>query len=429
MGEKQRPTYSHYAELNRCSQNGEYERALKVANKILGVSPDEILALHCKLICLIQLSKFDEAIALINRNPHYLKDILFEKAYCYYRANKPADALKILNKSEDELDLRCKELKAQILYRLEKYDEAAKMYHENIKSTNDDYEEERYTNLSAVMVFLNRNDTENQIDYLKDNTYELCYNKACILIAHENYTEAEKKLKQCEKLCREALEEDEAAEEEIDIELALIKVQLAYVYQKQGRIREAHQIYTATLKLKIEDMALIAAASNNVVCINKDQNLFDSKKKMKAAMNEALVYKLPSRQRKYIALNNAILNYYVNQTEICEKICKNIEDTYPDLMIQILILRALNLIKADKVKEAIELLKNTEREDNRLYLHLCIAQIHLMQVIFFLNFSKLLCILPVICSSIVHNRVYNDVVHTNLDIFSFSIDLISFCKS
>ncbi|VEN64493.1 unnamed protein product [Callosobruchus maculatus] len=126
-------------------------------------------------------------------------------------------------------------------------------------------------------------------------------------------------------------------------------------------------------------MALIAVASNNVVCINKDQNLFDSKKKMKAALNEALVYKLPSRQRKYIALNNAILNYYINQTELCEKICKNIEDTYPDLMIQILILRALNLIKADKVKEAIELLKKTERQDNRLYLHLCIAQIHLMQ--------------------------------------------------
>lgn len=45
-----------------------------------------------------------------------------------------------------------------------------------------------------------------------------------MLIDSENYAEAEKKLKQCEKLCREKLEEDEdVTDEEIDIELALIK--------------------------------------------------------------------------------------------------------------------------------------------------------------------------------------------------------------
>lgn len=64
---------------------------------------------------------------------------------------------------------------------------------------------------------------ENKVDALKEHTYELCYNKACLLIANENYIEAEKKLKVCEKLCREVLEEDEATEEEIDVELALIR--------------------------------------------------------------------------------------------------------------------------------------------------------------------------------------------------------------
>ncbi|XP_018578059.1 signal recognition particle subunit SRP72 [Anoplophora glabripennis] len=374
---KEKTIASQYAELNRFGQNGEYERALKAANKILGVAPNELPAFQCKVVCLIQLSRFEEAISLLNKNSHFLQSLIFEKAYCYYRANKPEEALRTIRQSEEEIDFRTKELKAQILYRLENFDEAAKIYHEIIKNTDDDYEDERYTNLSAVMVYLEEN--ESNIDNLGDNTYELCYNKACLLIANGNYTEAEKKLRQCEKLCREALEDDEATEEEIDIELALIRIQLGFVYQKQGRIKEAHQLYTANLKTKLDDIALMAVASNNVVCINKDQNLFDSKKKMKVALNEALLYKLPSKQRKYIALNNAIFNYYINQTDQCEKVCNNIEETWPELKVQTVIIRALNLLKSGNTKEAIKLLKKCNEENDTLYINLCIAQLHLMQ--------------------------------------------------
>lgn len=59
---------------------------------------------------------------------------------------------------------------------------------------------------------------------LKESPYELCYNIACMLIASENFPEAEKKLRQCEKLCREKFDDDEdITEEEIDLELALIR--------------------------------------------------------------------------------------------------------------------------------------------------------------------------------------------------------------
>jgi signal recognition particle subunit SRP72 len=45
---------------------------------------------------------------------------MFEKAYCQYRLNLPQDAIKTLN-SAASLSLKLKELKAQILYRLERY--------------------------------------------------------------------------------------------------------------------------------------------------------------------------------------------------------------------------------------------------------------------------------------------------------------------
>lgn len=134
------------------------------------------------------------------------------------------------------------------------------------------------------------------------------------------------------------------------------------------------------MKTKIEDIALIAVASNNIVSINRDQNLFDSKKKMKSALNDGLIYKLPSKQRKLIALNNAIFNYYINQIDHCEKICKSLDETWPEFCTQTKILRALNLMKSGKNEEAIVVLKKAAKENNDLYMRLCIAQLYLMQV-------------------------------------------------
>lgn len=47
-----------------------------------------------------------------------------------------------------------KELYAQVLYRLERYEECFDVYRDIIKNTDDEYEEERTTNLSAVVANL-----------------------------------------------------------------------------------------------------------------------------------------------------------------------------------------------------------------------------------------------------------------------------------
>lgn len=80
--------------------------------------------------------------------------MIFEKAYSLYRVNKLQDALATINKSETDTDYRIKELKAQILYRLEQYKDAYTVYQDVIRNTDDEYEEERLTNLYATMVFL-----------------------------------------------------------------------------------------------------------------------------------------------------------------------------------------------------------------------------------------------------------------------------------
>jgi hypothetical protein len=50
----------------------------------------------------------------------FYRELVFEKAYCQYRLNLPQEAVKTLNTAVS-LSLKLKELKAQILYRLERY--------------------------------------------------------------------------------------------------------------------------------------------------------------------------------------------------------------------------------------------------------------------------------------------------------------------
>ena len=83
----------------------------------------------------------------------YFSNLDFEKAYCLYRLNQVKEALKVVENVQNP-SLKIKELKAQILYRLEKFEDCFKVYRDIIKNCSDDYEDERETNLSAVLVNL-----------------------------------------------------------------------------------------------------------------------------------------------------------------------------------------------------------------------------------------------------------------------------------
>ncbi|TMW47689.1 hypothetical protein DOY81_007237 [Sarcophaga bullata] len=370
-----------YADVNKYGQNGEFDKAMKAVNRILGVAPDDTTALHCKVICLIQLSKFEEAAKFIEKNK--LGSLIFEKAYCEYRLNKPDNALKIIDEAHlPSLPPNLKELRTQILYRLERYEECFESYKEIIKNTSDDYEDERRTNLSAVAANLAL-DSSKEIPDIPEETYEQHFNGSCILSNRQKYAEAEKKLRASEKLCRETLEDDGATEEEIREELDIIRVQVAYCMQMQGKTKEAATIYAEVLKNKPKDPALIAVASNNSVVVNKDQHVFDSKKKIRSAMADACEHKLTSRQKKAIALNNCLLALFTNSSDQVQQFCIKLANQYPDMEFQSLLIRASQLSKDKKQKDAIELLQkyiaSTSNEEKAFAAKFAIVQLLLSQ--------------------------------------------------
>lgn len=305
----------------------------------------------------------------------------FEKAYCLYRLNQVQEAYNIVAKVQNS-SMKINELKAQILYRLEKYEECFTVYRDIITNSNDDYDDERETNLAAVLVHLAIENSKLDVPELREDTYELTYNSACRLVAQgasgdrNTLIEAEKKLRLAEKMCKESLEEDESTEEEIDDELRIIKVQLAYCLQLQGREKEAQVLYTNALKAKPDDIVLIAVASNNLITLNKDQNVFDSKKRMKYATNDGLEHKLTSKQRCSIAYNQCLLALYTNQGDNCHQLCKKLMQTYPELLIDATIVRAVQLNKENKINEAVNLLLDHTSE---LFVKLVSVQLLLSQ--------------------------------------------------
>ncbi|CAH1644088.1 unnamed protein product [Spodoptera littoralis] len=345
-----------YIELNKFCQSGDYDRALKATGKVLQIAPNEQKAFHCKIVCLIQLHNFKEALAVLcnPKNAALAADLHFEKAYAQYRLNCPKEALQTVENAP-ELTPALKELRAQILYRLEQYQDCYNLYRDIVKNTTDEYEDERKANMSAVVANLAALNPSADLPQFEEHTYELSYNAGSTLAMRGKYNEALPVLKRAEHSCSESVLEDGGTEEEAKEEAAIIRVQQAYCLQQMGKEKEAMTIYQNVLKDKPSDQALVAIASNNIVVINRDGNVFDSRKRMKAATADGLEHKLNSRQRAAITYNQAILAIYSNQPDFCKQCCvKLVREFGGDR--RAALVEASSLTKEGKRQQAVTLL-------------------------------------------------------------------------
>ncbi|XP_069782233.1 signal recognition particle subunit SRP72 isoform X2 [Narcine bancroftii] len=387
-----------WTEVNRYGQASDYSRALKSLNKILQDDKDDIIALHCKVVCLVHNGNFKEALNVINTHSKVLSSdvIAFEKAYCEYRLNRIETALKTIE-SVDQRTNKLKELYAQVLYRLERYKDCLMVYRDLIRNSEDDYEEERKTNLSAVVAALSTWENSYPDLGLPETSYELCYNAACTLIGEGKLPQAMSKLQKAEELCRQSFSEDtDISDEEIDAELAIIHAQMAYVMQLQGRNDDALQLYNQVIKLKPSDVGLLSVTANNIITLNKDQNVFDSKKKVKLTNAEGVEHKLTHRQLQAVEVNKALLAMHTNQADQCRKLTSGMQKQNPKTPLPVLI-QAAQMCREKQHTKAIQLLEEThltetehtklkrdwdfleQHPENAVDLKMTIAQLYLVQ--------------------------------------------------
>uniref|UniRef100_E9Q740 Signal recognition particle subunit SRP72 n=1 Tax=Mus musculus TaxID=10090 RepID=E9Q740_MOUSE len=358
-----------WSEVNRYGQNSDFTRALKTVNKILQINKDDVTALHCKVVCLIQNGSFKEALNVINTHTKVLANnsLSFEKAYCEYRLNRIENALKTIESATQQTD-KLKELYGQVLYRLERYDECLAVYRDLVRNSQDDYDEERKTNLSAVVAA--QSNWEKVVPEnlgLQEGTHELCYNAACALIGQGQLTQAMKILQKAEDLCRRSFSED------------------------------------------------------------SDQNVFDSKKKVKLTNAEGVEFKLSKRQLQAIEFNKALLAMYTNQAEQCRKIAASLQSQSPEYLLPVLI-QAAQLCREKQHTKAIELLQefSDQHPENAAEIKLTMAQLKISQG----NISKACLILrsieelrhkPGMVSALVTMYSHEEDIDSAIEVFTQAI--------
>lgn len=339
-----------YSELNKLGENEDFARAIKVAKKILKDHPNETKAQHCLVVSYIREKDFVNALNSITRN--LAEALSFEKAYCLYRQNKNQEALAVLN-AEAEPQNKHKELRAQIYYRLERFEECLDIYKDLIRNSQDDSEVERATNLSAVVACLSLEGKDAGLE-VPDESYEQRYNAALRLLGQGKVSEAEALLRSAETLCRQTLEEDGAGEDEVEEELPMIHVQLGYALHLQGRTAEAQQLYQKVLKTK-PDLALVAIAANNSAMLNGTQNVFDSRRKLKMTKTvlDAPDNKLTAKQRQALAVNQCLFLGLTSQAEQCRKSVEQLRKDATKLPLEVALLQAWLDAKANRFEEAL----------------------------------------------------------------------------
>lgn len=115
---------------------------------------------------------------------------VFEFAYCLYRLGKFLSALNLIEKSE--IDSRLNLLKGQILYRLERFQEAVEIFN-NLIETDEVSNKDLQVNLLAAKAQAGINSNE------KVESYDSAYNLALVKLANNEFKATEQLVNECEK--------------------------------------------------------------------------------------------------------------------------------------------------------------------------------------------------------------------------------------
>lgn len=253
-----------------------------------------------------------------------------------------------------------------------------------MESHDDDYASERTTNLLATyagQAFAAADPSTVEVHKHDElDAYEQCYNLAGVALAQGRAVDAIKLLEQSMEWCREMLEEDpDTTEEEIEDELLLLRVQMGVALQSMGKEAEASSQFSTILKQKPDDAVLTAIAAINMVALNRERNVFDSRKKMNLVKMEEVGSKFTTSQKKSVDVNQALLLLHMNQNDACRKKLEEAGDKI-DSDVSNLIKASLLYREKKKTQGFAELIAYAEANpETATRTKVAIAQMHLLE--------------------------------------------------
>ncbi|EOA33342.1 hypothetical protein CARUB_v10020124mg [Capsella rubella] len=195
------------------------------------------------------------------------------------------------------------------------------------------------------------------------SSFELAYNTACSLIENNNYADAEQLLLTARRIGQETLTDD-FTDEDIEVELAPIIVQLAYVQQLLGQTQESTNSYVDIIKRNLDDEPTLAVAVNNLIALKGSKDISDGLRKFDRLkekdsqifqLSQALTAKLSQKNKEVIYANRVLLLLHANKMDQAREICAALPGMFPESVIPAL-LQAAVLVRENKAAKAEELL-------------------------------------------------------------------------
>ncbi|KAF8861334.1 hypothetical protein BDZ45DRAFT_713321 [Acephala macrosclerotiorum] len=277
--------------LLRSSTIEDHDEVLKAANTVLKTKKNDPDALHTRVVALLKLDRFDDALRALDDGGDKLAErCVLEKAYALYKTGKLAEAEELAQGAKKR---GLQHVAAQVAYRAEKFEDAARIYKELSAHQGpiEGEENDLRINSSAADAQLEWQGSGDKVEQSRKKpsredleAFETSYNAACGCIARGDLGAGSVLLKRARDLC-EAL--DELSDEEKRAEVLPIMVQQAYVFTKLGKLEEAEAFYKMINIADVPEPPSRVIAQNNALAsstVNENpyitQRIFDSVPKL-----------------------------------------------------------------------------------------------------------------------------------------------------
>ncbi|KAH0356023.1 signal recognition particle protein, partial [Aureobasidium melanogenum] len=231
----------------------DHEQVLSACETTLARSKNDLQALQVKIVALLNLDRFQDAIATVEAGGEDIKQrARLEYAYALYKNGQPAKAAEVARQDSNESDRGLRHVEAQASYRHQDFERAAELYRKlsTQRGSVDNEDMDLRINTGATYAQLEwagraSADAPQKPSREDMEAFETAYNAACQSIARDELGQAEVLLRRAKELC----EASEMDQEEKDAEIVPISIQQLYVLIRQGRLDDAQSL-AATIDSK-----------------------------------------------------------------------------------------------------------------------------------------------------------------------------------
>ncbi|KAI5301953.1 Signal recognition particle core component, partial [Ascosphaera pollenicola] len=243
------------------------EEVLKACNNALQSKKTDLNILHVKVVALLKLDRFDDALRTLDQAGDELKNrAAFERAYALYKTGRLEEAIAIAK----ELSAHSRgaaHVEAQASYRAEEFGRSCKLY-ELLQA------DEEASSLETSDLHINSTAVDAQLQFaapggslqVKSPTrgdleaFETTYNLATAAIGRGELSKATLLLRRAEELCRSS---DELTPEDKEAELLPIQVQQLYVAVKTANKEDTERLIQQIDTEKISESSTKQIGINN----------------------------------------------------------------------------------------------------------------------------------------------------------------------